>query len=160
MEHPLFWPTDIFRGKWLLWHVDKTEALSQNVAWFSTSTWYWETTGRSQRYIRHIISFSKKMQQLAGQCPSGEALHLIFDFAEKVPLPSMKEQPSNLHFITGMRFDIFGVHSSNVNCNYILGIPECFWPGCKFANEVLYILSHVLYLHSTQCRYKSLTSRR
>eukprot|EP00171_Calliarthron_tuberculosum_P005258 IDg5258t1 len=103
-----------------------------------------------------VFSFYKRMQREATELPTGAKLHLVFDFAEKVLLPSMKEQPGNLHFITGLRFDIFGVSTSNLNCNFIFGLPEGFWPNGKSANEVLSMLSYVLQLHRRQQNFKTL----
>ena len=55
---------------------------------------------------------------------TNEKRHYVFDFAEKVLLPRLKIQPGQLHFITGLKFDLFGVSSSNDTLNYIFGLPE------------------------------------
>ena len=43
----------------------------------------------------------------------GDILHLVFDYAEKVSLPSMIKQPGQLHFVTCLKFDLFGISVSN-----------------------------------------------
>lgn len=71
---------------------------------------------------------------------SSTTLHVIVDFAEKVLLPSLKEQTGQLHFITGLKNDIFGVSCSNAEKNYIFSLAEGHWPGGKTANETCSML--------------------
>lgn len=63
--------------------------------------------------------------------------HFVFDFAEKVLLPRLLKQPGQLHFTTGLKFDINGVCSSNTGQAYAFGLPEGHWPNDKSANSVL-----------------------
>lgn len=79
--------------------------------------------------------------------PSQTEIHLTFYFAEKVLLPALKRQPGQLHFVTGLKFDIFGVASSNVNKILLYGLPEGHWPQGRTANEVLSMLDNALRLH-------------
>lgn len=74
-------------------------------------------------------------------------LHLTFDFAEKVLLPCLLRQPGQLHFVTGIKFDIFGVTSSTVNSTFVFGLPEGHWPGGKTANEVCSMIGFVIDEH-------------
>lgn len=50
--------------------------------------------------------------------------HIIFDFVEKVLLQRLIRQPGQLYFITGLKFDLFGVHDSNVSTTSIHCRPE------------------------------------
>lgn len=40
--------------------------------------------------------------------PSSGTLHIVFNFAEKVLLPSLLRQQGQLHFVTALKFDFFG----------------------------------------------------
>ena len=60
-----------------------------------------------------------------------EIRHFIFDFAEKVLLPNILNQPGQLHFITGLKFDINGVYCSNVGRADVYGLIEGHWPSNK-----------------------------
>lgn len=88
-------------------------------------------------------------------------LHLIFDFAEKILLPHSLRQPGQLHFNTGLNFDLFGTHVNNLNCTSIFCLPEGHWPNSKTGNKVgsmiLYQLD-VLHEHSrfSTARYLTL----
>lgn len=55
---------------------------------------------------------------------SGPSVHLTFDFTEKVLLPSLFRKPCQLHFVTGLKFDIFAIGSGNLGAVYIYGLPE------------------------------------
>lgn len=48
-------------------------------------------------------------EQSEGEGPSSGTLHLVFDFAEKVLLSPLLHQPRHDNFVTGLRFDLFGV---------------------------------------------------
>lgn len=76
--------------------------------------------------------------------PSGETVHLVFDFAEKVTLPVFERQPGQLHFITGLRYDIFGIYCSNLKSSKVFGLPEGHWPGTKDATSVLSMLLYII----------------
>ena len=71
-------------------------------------------------------------------------LHLVFDFAEKWFLPNLQRQPGQLHFVTGLKFDFFGVHVSNLWFTNIYGLPEGHWPGGKTASEVASMLQNTI----------------
>lgn len=60
---------------------------------------------------------------------SSDRLRLVFDFAEKVLLLSMERQTGILHFINGLKYDIFGISNSNISLNFNLVLPEGHWPG-------------------------------
>lgn len=69
-------------------------------------------------------------------------MHFVFDYAEKVLLPRLQKQPGQLHFVTGLKFDINGVACSNSNSVDIFGLVEGHWPQEKTANTVLSMLHH------------------
>ncbi|MEM9400723.1 MAG: hypothetical protein AAF984_10995 [Verrucomicrobiota bacterium] len=86
-------------------------------------------------------NYKAMMQQANEGCFDG-SLHFIFDFAEKVMLPRPLRFPSQLHFVTGLKFDLFGVNVSNVNQCDIFCLVEGHWPGDKTANSVCSMLHH------------------
>lgn len=61
-----------------------------------------------------------------------------------------------MQLTTGLKFNIFGVSTSNLNCNFIFGLSEGFCPKVKTANQVLSMLSYVLRLHKLQYNFKTL----
>lgn len=75
---------------------------------------------------------------------SSDTIHLVMDFAEKVLLPSMQDQPGSLHYVTGLKFDIFGISSSNDGKTFLFGLPEGYWTGDKGANEVLSMVMYAI----------------
>ena len=83
-------------------------------------------------------------------------LHLVFDFAEKRLLPCLTKQPGQLHFITGLKLDLFGISNSNESQSYIYILPEGHWPNQKTANEVLSMLHHSISEHKKKYVRKSL----
>lgn len=76
--------------------------------------------------------------------PSGYVVHLVIDFAEKIILPSMLKQAGQNHYITGLKYDLFGISCSNFKINKIFGLPEGLWPNRKDENYVLSKLYHVI----------------
>lgn len=112
----------------------------------STSDRYTATTQLLQDHRLHAKEafLFYKMCQTSGQVePNGVTRHLVFDFAEKVLLPKVQKQPGQLHFVTGLKIDFFGVSSSNEHMNYVFGLPEGHWPAEKTANSVLSMLHHI-----------------
>ena len=80
------------------------------------------------------------MRNNAAASLNNSTAHLVFDFAEKVTLPSIDNQPGQLHFITGLCYDIFGISLSNLKITNVYGLPEGYWPNTKDATSVLSIL--------------------
>ena len=78
-----------------------------------------------------------------------EIRHFIFDFAEKVLLPKILNQPGQLHFITGLKFDINGLCCSNVGRAYVYGLVEGQWPSNKTANTVLSMLHNTIIVNDS-----------
>ena len=74
-----------------------------------------------QLYIK--IRYRQKSRQKNG------TMHFVFDFDEKVLLPNMERQPGNLHFTTGLKYDMFGISISNDQSSNVYGLPEGHWPG-------------------------------
>ena len=71
-------------------------------------------------------------------------LHFIMDFAEKVLLPSFMNQPGKLHFLSGLKNDIFCISCAINNTKYIFNLPEGHWPVGKNPNEVLSMVYDLL----------------
>ncbi len=65
-----------------------------------------------------------KIRKIASLYPTREIVHLVFDFAEKVTLPSMERQPGQLHFVTGLKYDIFGISLTKLNITNVYGLSE------------------------------------
>lgn len=81
---------------------------------------------------------------------SDKSLHLIFDYAEKVLLPRLKKQPGQLHFVTSLKIDMFGVHVSHLKETDIYCLTEGHWPNCKTADTVASMLSHSIHRAKTK----------
>jgi len=96
---------------------------------------------------RQEFQFYKSLQQHTHLYPNEGTLHLTFDFAEKILLPHLLRQPGQLHFVTGLKFDFFGVHSSNYNSTFVYGLPEGHWPNNKTTNEVGSMLVNCIETH-------------
>eukprot|EP00171_Calliarthron_tuberculosum_P002461 IDg2461t1 len=97
-------------------------------------------------------SYYQKIRESTLLQPSGQTVHLVMDFAEKVLLPSMMDQPGNLHFVTGLKFDIFGISSSNLGKTYLFGLAEGHWKGGKSADEVLSMLFFAIWQYKSNPR--------
>ncbi len=76
-------------------------------------------------------NFYKQHQKNANADLSGGTVLVVMDLAENVLLSSMMEQPGNLHFNTGLKFDIFGVSSSIRLSNFLFGLPEAIGQESK-----------------------------
>lgn len=75
---------------------------------------------------------------------NGACQHIVFDFAEKVLLLQLMRQPGQLYFVTGLKFDLFGIHDRNKGRTYIYGLTEGHWPNEKTANTVVSMLHHCI----------------
>lgn len=75
---------------------------------------------------------------------SNTVRHYVFNFAEKSLLPRLLWKLRQLHFMTGLKFDIIGFHSRNVGEAYFFGLPERQWPGEKSMNLVISVPFHTL----------------
>lgn len=74
-------------------------------------------------------------------------VHWTFEFAENILLPRLLREPGQLHFVTGLKIKIFGVHSSNLNNTFVYGLPEGHWAKKKSRNEVGSMLVHCIGTH-------------
>lgn len=72
------------------------------------------------------------------------------DLQKKLRLPSLFWHPGKLHFLTGLKFDLFGIGCGSFGTVYIYELPEGHWPGGKTAYEVLYMIQHNIGLHLTR----------
>lgn len=68
----------------------------------------------------------------------------MFDFAENALLPKLQKRPGQLHFVTGLKFDIFGISCSNLGSTFVFGLPGGKWKKENTANFVISILHYVL----------------
>ena len=68
-------------------------------------------------------------------------LHLTFDFAEKVHLPRLQNQPGQIYYTTGLKVDLFGVYVANIDKQITY---TGHWPMAKNANLVCSILHDAL----------------
>ncbi len=55
------------------------------------------------------FSNNKSIQKKCIRRKGKGSTHLIFDFAKKVLLPKLQNQPGQLHFVTGRKFYLFGI---------------------------------------------------
>jgi len=101
------------------------------------------------------FEFYKTCGNEAKEVPDNGAVHLTFDFAEKVLLPSLLRKPGQLHFVTGLKFDIFGICSSNLDLVYVFGLVEGHWPNNKTGNEVCSMIHHVIDIHTASERFQN-----
>lgn len=76
--------------------------------------------------------------------PATKPIHLVSDFAEKVLLSHFLRQPVQLHFVTGLKFDIFVIYASSLNLCYIYELPEGYWPHNKTCSVVVSMLKHAI----------------
>lgn len=84
---------------------------------------------------------------------SNDVIHLVYDFAEKVFLPHPFRQPVRLHFVTGLKADLFAVHISNKQHCFVYCLPEGHRPGGKTASEVASVVYHNVREHHLGSRY-------
>lgn len=75
------------------------------------------------------FSYYRQLQNDAKSGSQPHRLHIIFDFAEKVLIPHLLRQPGQLHFVTGLKIDLFGIHISNAGMTDIYGLVEGHWTG-------------------------------
>lgn len=61
----------------------------------------------------------KFLKENAGIDESKSKLYLIFGFSKKVILPRLLREPGQLHFVTGLKVEFFGVHVGNLKTTAI-----------------------------------------
>lgn len=75
--------------------------------------------------------------------------HMIFDFLENFLLLSLLKHPGQLHFITVLKFYIFGISNNHLNCNVIFGLPKGQCPVIKTFNDVASMFHNCIGTHQT-----------
>ena len=90
-----------------------------------------------REHYKRRISESRK--------PDSKVLHLTMDFAENVYLPYQHRQASQRFFLTGLKFDLFGISNDSFPAQVIYGLTEGHWPNEKTANTVCSMLNHFLH---------------
>ena len=74
-----------------------------------------------------------KIRKNASLYPTSEIIYVVFDFAKKVTLPSLERQSGQLHFVTGLKNDFFGISLTNVNVTNVYGLSEGHRTNTKYA---------------------------
>lgn len=92
----------------------------------------------SKELKHYVLTLQKSIQN------RNQMIHVTFDFSEKCLLPRFVRQPGQLHFVTGLKIDMFGILMSSSKKNYIFGLTEGFWPNLKTANEVGSMLCYTI----------------
>lgn len=113
-----------------------------------------EQVEASAEYEEHRMHASEeyayyKIRNRQFSRPDNITLHLVFDFAEKVLLSFMEKLPGNLHFVTDIKHDMFGMSNSNLKQIQIFSLPEGHWPGSKGPDSVISILYYAIDSHQS-----------
>lgn len=123
-----------------------------------------------RKYYREIICESREQFAAStltasdkGQCAANSyagTMHLSFDFAQKVQIPSLPYQPGPVFFLTPYKVGLFGIMNDTVNEQGTYVIPETV-DVSKGANAVVSFLHHylsnftygerLLHLHADNC---------
>lgn len=61
---------------------------------------------------------------------------MVLDFAEKVLLSRLVKETGKIYLVTGLKFDIFGVHDRNKRSCYVFGLPEGHWMNEKLLMQL------------------------
>ncbi|EDQ85346.1 uncharacterized protein MONBRDRAFT_11901 [Monosiga brevicollis MX1] len=96
---------------------------------------------RARALVERTIYQQTRRQAEASGAP---ILHLTFDFAEKVLLPRVLDQPGKMYFASGLKVDLFGVAISNTKQQFNYVLVEGHWPMGKDANRVCSMLHDAL----------------
>jgi hypothetical protein len=98
----------------------------------------------AHRKYAHQQRLNYKERIMNSKAEGSTTLCLTFDFAENVYLPFQHRQPSQRFFLTGLKFDIFGISIDTASAQVIYGLTEGHWPCEKTANTVCSMLFHFL----------------
>ena len=98
----------------------------------------------AHRKYAHQQRENYKKRIMNSKVEGSEILCLTFDFAENVYLPFQHRQPSQRFFLTGLKFDIFGISIDTACAQVIYALTEGHWPCEKTANTVCSMLYHFL----------------
>lgn len=105
----------------------------------------------ARKNIYRTLSMNKNMYIDKFSCvkknPASTEIHLTFYFAEKMLLPALKHHPSQLHFVTGLKFGIYEVASSNINQCFLYSLLEGHFSHEKMANKVISIVYNASHVH-------------
>lgn len=88
---------------------------------------YFMVARASNRKKATEFKLYSQIQYWVRQHPSSEVCHIIFDVSEKLILPDIR-QSGKFHLKNGLKFDFFGVDSSNLETSLIFGFPDGYWP--------------------------------
>lgn len=73
----------------------------------------------------------------------GGLQHDLYGFTGKVLFPKFLRQPRQLYLVTGLKFNIFGIHDNNARLTYVFGLPEGLGPN-KTADTVTSMIHYVV----------------
>lgn len=96
------------------------------------------------RATAKLLREQYRARVLASRAPESGVLHLTMDFAERVYLPFEHKQPSQRFFLTGLKYDFFGISNDTAGFQVTYGLAEGHWPDEKTANTVFSMLHHFL----------------
>lgn len=96
-------------------------------------------------FLQYVLSLNIEKER-----KYGNVKHFVFNFAENVLLPKLLKQPGKLNFVTGLKNDIFGVHSSNEHLISIFGLAEGY---CLIQRHL------TLFLYASSCNRRSVTRK-
>lgn len=84
------------------------------------------------------------IQSCIDSCITELTIHLTFDFAQSVRIPSWFIQPKGAYFQSGAIVDVFAVADDPHLSVWMYALPESQWPGGKDANSVCSMILHRL----------------
>lgn len=85
----------------------------------------------------------KEARQVQGNVSDG-VVHFVLTSRRNSLCLSLWRQPGQIQFVTGLRYDIFGISCNNLNCTKVFGLPERYCPGTKDATFVLSMIYQVI----------------
>lgn len=81
-------------------------------------------------------------KQMQANCVPDRFCHLTFEFAENILISQLTRKPSQLQFLTGLKYNMFDVSCSNLQWNFVYGMTDGHWPNNKTADTVLSMLHY------------------
>ena len=114
-------------------------------------THHLQVVGKERAYLQQLVKKAKEDYKAAGSPPLGPhppcstdyRVHVSFDYAQQVHLPSYPMQPGPLYFLVPRKCGIFGVsmEAGPRQVNYLIDESHC---SSKGSNAVISYLHHYL----------------
>ena len=98
----------------------------------------------AHRHFAHTLRAAYRTRVLASKQPDSGVLHMTMDFAERVYLPWEHCQVSQRFFVTGLKYDLFGISNDTHGSQVTYGLTEGHWPGQKTGTTVFSMVHHFL----------------